>query len=263
MSFRAVRTVLLLALLALLATSVFAQAEVTRKGNLQLTSTGELSPTRLPRSGTAPIKVSVGGQISTTDKTDPPKLTKLSIDLNKNGQIDTTGLPVCAYDSIQPGSSSRALSACRSSLVGKGTFKAEITLANQKPYPSGGRMLLFNGTEGGKPVLFGHIYAAHPFATSFVIVFKMKKIGKGDFGTSLSAVFPATLLNWGNITGIDLALSRTYSFHGDRHSYLSAGCPTPKGVPVTSFPLTRTSFGFDDGRSLTSTLVRTCKPSGK
>jgi hypothetical protein len=260
---RSIRIAVAIACLAALTTAALAGAEITRKGTLQLTLTGELSPKTLPRSGDAPISVTVGGKVATTDGTDPPKLKTLAIDLNRSGRIDSGGLPVCPYSSIQPGSSSRALRACRSSLVGKGTFKAEIELAGQDPYPTNGRMLLFNSTEGGRHVLFGHIYAARPFATSFVIVFDIKKLGKGPFGTSLAATLPPSLLNWGNITAIEIKLQRTYSAHGSRHSYLSAGCPTPKGVPRASFPLTKTTFGFDDGRRISATLVRDCTATGK
>jgi hypothetical protein len=260
---RTIRLSLVAALLAGLTVAALANAEVVRKGNLQLALTGELSPTTLPRSGAAPIAVTIGGKITTTDDSPPPTLKTLAIDLNNSGAIESQGLPICPYSSIQPGSSSRALNACKTSLVGKGTFNAEITLAGQKPYPTGGRMLLFNGKEGGKNVLFGHIYAAHPFATSFVIVFKIKTLGKGPFGTSLAATLPPSLLNWGNITGIEIKLQKTFSSGGKRHSYLSAGCPTPKGVPRASFPLTKTTFGFNDGRSLSSTLVRSCKATGK
>jgi hypothetical protein len=260
---RAVKSALAVVCLLALTGATLAGAEIARKGTLQLTLTGELSPKTLPRSGDAPIAVTVGGKISTTDGTAPPQLKTLAIDLNRSGRIESKGLPLCPYSSIQPGSSSRALSACKAALVGKGTFKAEIVLAGQDPYPTGGRMLLFNGSEGGKNVLFGHIYAARPFATSFVIVFKIKNLGKGPFGTSLAATLPPSLLNWGNITGIEIKLQRTYSSGGDRHSYLSAGCPTPKGVPKATFPLTKTTFGFKDGRKLSQTLVRTCTATGK
>ena len=260
---RLLRFALAAACLVALTSAALAGAEVTRKGTLQLNLTGELSPTTLPRTGDAPISVTVGGDVTTTNKTPPPKLKTLAIELNRSGVIDSQGLPVCPVSSIQPGSSTRALSACRSALVGKGTFKATIALAGQEPYPTGGKMLMFNGSEGGKNVLLGHIFSPRPFATSFVIVFKIKTLGKGPFGTSLSAVLPPSLLNWGNITGIEIKLQKSFSAGGKRHSYLSAGCPTPKGVPKATFPLTKTTFGFDDGRKISATLVRTCKATGK
>jgi len=56
-----------------------------------------------------------------------------------------------------------------------------------------------------------------------------------------------------------MTLSRRDSFGGHSHSYLSAGCPAPKGFTVAPFSLARTSFAFADGRKLTSTLTRSCR----
>jgi hypothetical protein len=262
MSSRSLRPVPVLALLAMAVTIASASAEVVQKGTLRVTVAGKLSPQRLPRNGSAPIAVSVSGQITTTDQSPPAKLKTLQIELNRNGHLDYTGLPVCRYDAIQTASSSRALSACRSSLVGQGTFNAEIALSGQEPYPTKGTLLAFNGREGGKPVLLGQIYAPRPFATSFVIVFSIKQAAKGVYGTALTATLPPSLRNWGNLTGIELTLSRRYSYKGQRHSYISAGCRAPKGFPGASFPFAKTSFGFETGLTLSSTLTRSCRVTG-
>ncbi len=237
-------------------------SEIAQKGNLQVNVSGKLSPRRLPRRGTAPISVSVGGRITTTDKSLPPQLKTLRIELNRNGRLDYAGLPNCVYNRIQPGSSSRALSSCRSSLVGKGSFTANITLAGQEPYPTKGRLLVFNSVRNGKPVLFGHIYSPKPFATSFVIVFRVQRLGKGTYGTALNAPLPKAMDAWGRLTGLEMTLSRRYSYRGERHSYISAGCPAPRGFPGAVFPLARTSFSFDGGTKLSSVLTSICKVRG-
>jgi DNA-binding beta-propeller fold protein YncE len=234
---------------------------LVQKGNIRVKVSGQLSPKKLPRKGTAPISVSVGGDISTTDASPPPRLLSLSIELNRNGRIDSTGLPVCPYDSLEPASSKRALSACRSALVGEGTFDAEIALPGQPTYPAKGKMLAFNGRKGGKPVLFGHIYSPRPFANSFVIVFAIEK-ARGTYGTKLEAKLPRSLGNWGKLTGIELNLNRRYSYQGKRRSYVSAGCPAPKGSNFTVFSLARTTFGFEGGRTLAGTLTGTCTARG-
>jgi hypothetical protein len=262
MTGRGFKLVVVLALLASLVVTAFAGAEVFQQGKLRITVTGGLSPKRLPRSGSAPIAVSVGGRIATTDSSPAPNLNTLQIKLNRAGVIDYTGLPLCPYDAIQPASSARALSACRSALVGDGSFSAEIALPGQPPYPVKGQLLAFNGRSKGQPVLFAQIYAPHPFATSFVIVFAIKQQGKGTYGTVLSAALPKSLGSWGRLTGIELQLSRHYSYRGASHSYLSAGCPAPAGFPGAVFPFARTSFGFDDGRTVNSTLNRSCKVRG-
>lgn len=59
-----------------------------------------------------------------------------------------------------------------------------------------------------------------------------------------------------------MRLDRRYSAGGKRRSYLSAGCPAPKGLTTGPFPLARTSFGFAGGPTLRGTLTRTCKAVG-
>jgi DNA-binding beta-propeller fold protein YncE len=232
---------------------------IAQKGTLRVSVDGHLSPRRLPRSGVAPIAVSVAGEITTTDESLPPLLKTLRIELNRHGHLDTTGLPTCTYDRIQPASDSRALAACRSALVGQGSFSADITLAGQEPYPTHGRLLLFNGKSHGKPVLYGHIYSPRPFATSFVIVFSVQKLPHGVYGTALNAPLPKAMETWGRLTALRMTLQRTYRYRGERHSYISSGCPAPKGFGLASFPLARAGFAFAGRGALSSTVVESCR----
>jgi len=255
---RKIKTFALMTIAALALASV-AAASITQKGNLRVAVEGKLKPKKLPREGQAPISVTVGGEISTTDATLPPQLKELRIELNREGHLDHAGLPVCPYAKIQPASTSRALAGCRSALVGKGSFSAEITLAGQESYPTQGRLVLFNGERGARPVLYGHIYSPKPFATSFVIVFSLSRHRKGTYGTVLAAELPKAMKAWGRLTGLQMTLSRRYAAGGKRHSYLSAGCPAPKGFTRAVFPLARTSFEFAGGKRLSSVLGSTCR----
>lgn len=253
------KAALLLCTPALLIGAAFAGAEVGRDGELQVRVSGEISPRSLPRSGAAPVAVSIAGRITTADDSDPPQLKTLRIELNRHGQLDFAGLPVCPYDRIQPASSARALAACRSSLVGQGRFWANIVLAGQQPYPSQGRLLVFNGRRNGRPVLLGQIYSPRPFATSFVIVFSVSRLAGGNYGTALTASLPEALSSWGYVTAIEMKLERSYRYRGADRSYVTAGCPAPLGFPAATFPLVRTSFRFADGRELETTLIRSCR----
>jgi DNA-binding beta-propeller fold protein YncE len=234
-------------------------SEITQKGSLRVAVTGRLAPRRLPRHGTSPVSVSIGGKISTADGSKLPQLRALRIEFNRHGRLEYAGLPVCAVSRIQPASTVRALAACRGALVGRGSFHAEIVLRHQAPYPTTGRLLVFNGRRHGKQVLLGQIYAAKPFANSFVIVFGVQHRRHGEFGTVLTASLPEALGDWGYVTAIDLKLSRRYSYQGKRRSYLSAGCPAPQGFSGAIFDLARTSFAFAGGAKLTSTLTQSCK----
>jgi hypothetical protein len=253
------RTILALGLAFLLTAAALAPAEVLQHGHVRVKVSGRIAPKKLPRKGTAPIGVQVGGQIGTTDGSPPPQLTTMAIELNREGVIDTKGLPLCPFDALEPASSDRAMANCKAALVGKGSFEAEVSLTGQESYVAKGKLLAFNGRKGGKPVLFAHIYSPKPFATSFVIVFAIKHASGGQFGSALVAKLPQTLSSWGKLTGIELNLKRRYSAGGKKRSYLSAGCPAPKGFGTVSFPLARTSFGFAGGPTLRGTLNRSCK----
>ena len=233
--------------------------EITQSGNLRVAVEGKLEPSSLPRRGLAPVRVSVATKISTTDDTQPPRLRQLRIEINRHGQLETKGLPVCSRHRIETATSGRALSACRKALVGQGSFEADVSLATQEPYAAKAKLLVFNGVSHGKPVLLGHVYSARPFTTSFLIVFKISEQHHGTYGTTLNATLPRTLGSWGVVTGIRMNLSRRYGAGGQRRSFLSAGCPAPKGIQEVSFPLARTNFRFDGGRSVQSIVKRTCQ----
>jgi hypothetical protein len=262
MSRRTKTIVLTIGTTLLLSSLASAVTVITQKGNLRISVRGELKPKKLPRKGEAPIAVSVGSEIATTDEALPPQLEAIRIELNRNGKLDSSGLPTCNYSKIQPGSTSRALAGCKSSLVGKGSFSADITLAGQEPYPTQGRLVVFNGEKGNRPVLYGHIYSPKPFATSFVIVFALSKQKGGTYGTTLSATLPKAMKAWGRLTGIEMTLSRRYKVKGKSRSFISAGCPAPKGFSEVAFPLARTSFEFAGGTKMSSVLGSSCRARG-
>jgi hypothetical protein len=250
----------LAAALTALTLTTLANAETKILGNLQLSVQAKLSPKKLPRETSAPIAVSVGWQIQSTDPAlKPASLKSVKIEINRAGILDPSGLPDCPYPQIQPASTQRALANCKTSLVGQGSFSALVGLEGQESYVSKGKMLVFKGTKGAKPVLYGQIYTNYPFAASFVIVFKVSKEAKGTYATTLSATLPANLRAWGNLTEVKMRLARNYSYKGEKRSFLSAGCPAPKGFGAAPFPLARTSFSFNGAPQVSQVLSETCK----
>ena len=95
-----------------------------------------------------------------------------------------------------------------------------------------------------------------------MIVFAVKEIRKGTYGTVLETTLPKALRSWGNLTAIEMELSRKYGFKGKQRSYISAGCPAPKGFGLASFKLARTEFSFLGGKELSSTVVGDCRVRG-
>jgi hypothetical protein len=240
-------------LLVLLAAVPAGRAEVSQKGGVRVAVDGSLSPNRLPRRGSAPVSVSVSGNIDSLNEAALPQLQKMTVAINSAGHLDLHGIPHCRIGHINPSTNEQALAACGSSLIGEGSFSADVKLPEQSPFPSEGRLLAFNGTIGGKPAIFGHIYGTKPLPTSFVLPFRVKQ-QKGTFGTVLEAAFPRATGEWGYVTGITLNLNKK--------RFLSAGCPAPKGFSKVVFPLMKTSFSFAGGLSLDNTLTRSCRAKG-
>ncbi len=237
------------------------EAELVQKGSVRVAVSGSLSPKLLPRHGTAPIAVRIGGRISSSTSQGPPQLQGVDFSFNRAGRLQTQGLPRCRLGKINPSTTREALLACQAALVGEGHFSANVRFPEQSPFPSEGKVLAFNGVLRGAPVIFAHIYGTEPVPTSYVLPLQISK-DKGTFSTHLHASLPRVTGEWGYVTGLNLKLGRTYSAHGKARSFLSAGCPAPEGFPGALFPLVRSSFAFEGGKTLTTTLTRSCKARG-
>lgn len=257
---RQARVLLLLSFLLTFSLAALAQAEVTQKGTLRVAFSGSLAPKTLPRQGLAPISVSLGGRITTTDHSDPPQLRRIEIAINSNGRLDHQGLPICTMREIQPSTTQNALTACGDAKVGEGRFEADVKLPQESPFPSQGKLVAFNGVENGRPVILAHVYGTDPIPSSYTVPFVIGR-EKGTFGTTLIASLPKVTSNVASITGLSLNLKRSFRYQGEEHSYLSAGCPAPKGFPGSVFPLARTSFAFA-AQTMTLTLTRSCRARG-
>lgn len=249
---------LLLAVLLGLVWVAAVEAEVVQKANLRVSFSGRISPTALPRSGAAPIAVTVGGRIATTDGSVPPQLQGIEIAINRAGRLDPTGLPSCTYAQVQPSTTAGAQRACGPAKVGEGSFAANVVLPEQSPFPSEGKIVAFNGIEQGRPVILAHVYGTVPVPLSYTLVLSMAP-GKGIWGTVLRAQLPEVTSDVAYVTGISLTLNRRFSEGGETHGYVAAGCPAPKGFPGAVFPLARASFSFGAAGTLASTLQRSCK----
>jgi hypothetical protein len=236
-----------------------ATATVIQSGNLRVTVLAQVEPPNLPRNTPAPIAVFIAGHIGTADGTVPPQLQTMTVKVNRHGLLQSKGLPSCSLPEIQPGSTERALEECSDALVGSGRFWASVVFPDQRPYPTRGRLLVFNGRVGKKPVLFAHIFTTQPFASSFVVTFALKQIHKGPFGTELSASLPQALGDWGFVDRIKLTLRRKYRYQGKELSYFDAACPAPEGTKTASFPLALASFSFAGGERISTTVKKACR----
>ena len=234
-----------------------ATATVVQDATVRVTFLAQVSPYKLPRTGTAPITVYVAGHVEAPRGGIPPQLQRMEIEVNRHGLLQSEGLPACRIPEISTATTQRALRLCAPALIGSGRFWAHIVLPDQSPYPTHGRLLIFNGREGGKQLVLAHIFTSNPFPTSFVVAFSLQHIS-GTYGTELVADLPQALGSWGYVDRIKLNLGRKYRFHGQQLSYFNAGCPAPKGATQGSFPLARASFFFSGQQVLSGKVVKAC-----
>jgi len=242
----------------LLLAAALATAAVVQQGDLRITVLSQIQPYKLPRDKPAPIAVFVAGHLDNAKGGIPPQLQRLTIDVNRHGLLQSKGLPSCKTPEVQPASTQRALANCGDALIGSGQFWANIVLPDQGAYRTQGRLLIFNGREGQKPVILAHIFTSHPFNTSFVIPFSIKKVSKGPYGTELSASLPEALGTWGYLDRIKLTLKRKYQYKGEQLSYFNASCSAPKGSERAPFPLAYAKFSFAGRAPLAASVDKTC-----
>lgn len=236
-----------------------AQAELSQSGNVRISFNGGFSPHSLPRDRPAPVRVDVRGAIGTTDGTHPPAVSRVEIGLNRNGLLTTRGLPACNAPTLQATSSETALRRCRPSLVGRGSFRADVEFASPTPVLADGDLLAFYGRSNGRPALLLHLYVTTPVRTTLVLPLVISRRAKGRFGTVLSANIPTLAGGLGSVTEINLSIGRNYTYRGRRLSFISASCPAPPGFPGAVFSLARGSFFFADGKRIDTTLSRDCR----
>jgi hypothetical protein len=250
---------LLAALLLLAALAPLAFANLIAHGDLFVSFNGDLSPTALPRHRLAPVSVSISGTVRTPPGAKPPPLQEIEIALNRNGVLDTTGLPICHLSQLEGTSSAQALSTCRGALVGDGSYVAKASFPEQATFPAQGHIIAFNGLSEGQPVILAHVYGTSPAPSTGVITFYIHRPRKGGYGTVLNANLPTSLQGYGYLKRISLDLHRNFSYRGAARSYLSAACGAPAGFPGATFPFARASMRFEGGAILTSTVIRSCR----
>jgi hypothetical protein len=247
------------ALLAALGVAGAAWGEVEKNGNVIVSFNGGISPRALPRNGVAPVAVTINSDFRASNGADPPpQLQTISIGINKGGRVFDRGLPTCEVRRIQPTTVEAAQRICGSAIVGHGHVKVRVNLENQPPFTFEGPLLVFNAKRaGGHRRLLAQVYGRRP-PSAFVLTFKVLN-KPGTFGTVIRTTLPSSASKWAYITHFGMKLQRTYTYQGEKHSYISAGCAAPDGFPGAVYAFARAKFGFEGGKHVSVSLNRNCK----
>jgi len=250
------RTAFAVAFLAALGAAP-ASAELAQKGDLFVRFDGGISPRELPRHSLAPIAVRIEGTIRAPAGRDPPALRRIRVALNRAGRLSTRGLPRCRERQVDSATTAKALAICGGALIGTGGITARTSFPEQPAYLLRGEILLFNSVDKGRRAILAHLFQREPAPITRVVVFQIRR-SRGALGTVISATLPEAINRNGYLMTISLQLQRRYRFRGKDRSYLSASCAAPAGFRSATFPFARASMSFEDGRTLASTLVRSC-----
>lgn len=250
------------ALVALLGTADLpAHGEIRREGNLIASFNAELAPKTLPRRVPAPVAVTVAGGVRGIGAAELPQLRRIVVAINSQGRLYDRGLPVCEVRSIQPATVHEARRVCGDAIVGSGRVSVQARLPTQAPFMVNAKLLAFNGPRRrGRKLILAQVYAQEP-PGAFVLTFAVRR-RPGLFGTTMSTTLPRSASEWAYLTHFEMTLRRTYTYRGVRRSYVSAACRAPAGLLGAVFPFARATYGFEDGRSVTTTAVRSCRVRG-
>jgi hypothetical protein len=194
----------------------------------------------------------VSAGIGTVDGSHPPAARTATIDFDRNGTINSRGLPSCRAGKLQARTTAAARAACRNAIVGSGTTKVEVEFAEQAPFTASGPLVLFNGgVRGGKTTMFIHAYVSVPAPTAIVTTVVVKRRRDGRFGTRAVARIPSIAGGSGSVTSFSLKIRRSFSHRGKRRSYLTARCATGRFFA-------RADVAFRGGPRVRGTVVRPC-----
>jgi len=259
-----------LALSAVLALGVAAVAtakfDTFQAGNLVLKADGGVSPKALPKKKYAPVKVRIRGQIATNDGTHPPALREATIDFDKNGKIDTKGLPTCKGGQLESRDTAAAKKVCGKAIVGKGKGKIEIAFPEQRPIGVNAPITVFNGgTKGGKTTLFIHTFITVPVPAAVVTTVTIKKVRAGRYGLRTVSKVPVVAGGSGSVLEFDINFGKNYTYKGKKKGYIEAKCPDGHfnaDVKSAIFKNEAKTAGVAAKTVLKGTVVRSCTPKG-
>ncbi len=218
---------------------------------------GDFTPRALPRHNPAPIGLELEGKISTSDGRKPAALREVKVDLDKNGELNATGLPACGRRQIKDLGLKGARRACRKSIVGAGVAHVAIGSSEQEPPAAPVPLTLFNGgVRGGTTTLLIHASVPGPSPTPMVATVKVRKTHKDRYGLQAVAAIPVIADGNGSVLDFRLAIKRVFTYEGEQQSYAMARCfDGHLNASVTSV--------FANGMALTGTLIRPCTPKAR
>jgi hypothetical protein len=246
------RTLIVVAVVALVGAGA-ADALKLRVGNIIIVGDGGFTPTTLPKSKNAPIKLYGHGKFSTVDGSRPSPLRTLTLEFDKHGEVETRGLEKCSMAKLVATTTKTARKLCPDAIVGTGFGTALIELPEQRPIKASSPLTLFNGPiRHGNPTVLGHAHIDVPSPTTYVILVEIQRVHNGRYGFKTVANFPRIVNDYGSPISGNLTIGKEWMYKGKKLSYANAHCADGRLQA-------KASFLFKDGSFVQGTVFKPCK----
>jgi hypothetical protein len=194
-------------------------------GPLWVSATATLQPRELPPHKNVPVFLSSVTRVGTHDGSTPPTLQTLIFELDKNGSIDTKGLPTCARAKLEGTTPSQARKRCADALVGKGIGKAVVTMPGKAPFQISSPISLFNGPpDQGRPTLIAHAYETVPAPQALLVPIVIERVSKGRYGFQAEVQMPEIAGGFGAATLAEAKIGAIRMRGGREVGYINAHC---------------------------------------
>jgi hypothetical protein len=230
-----------------------AQAIKLRIGNIVIVAEGGFSPTTLPKTKNAPIKLFGSATFKTIDGSRPSPLRRLVLEFDKHGAVETRGLEKCSMGKLVATTTKQARQLCPGAIVGEGFGTALVELPEQRPIKASSPLTLFNGPiKHGNPTVLGHAHIDYPGPTTYVILIEIQKIHHGRYGFKTVADFPRIVNDYGSPISGHLTIGREWKYKGKTLSYANAHCADGRLQA-------KAQFSFKDGSFVQGTVFKPCK----
>lgn len=190
-----------------------------------VSATASIAPRALPSRRDAPVEVSNVTRIKTTDGSAMPPLSEMIFIFDKNGSIDTKGLPTCTLAKLAATTPKVARKRCPGAIVGEGVGKAKVNFPGKAPIEISSPLTLFNAPpEAGKPTLIVHAYETVPTPKTLLVPFAIERIKHGRYGYRVKIQVPEIAEGFGAATLAEATLGKTWKRDGKTVGYANAHC---------------------------------------
>lgn len=223
-------------------------------GDIDMEIDGGFAPQALPAKKMAPIRAWGSLKIASKKPGEwPPVLDRMRLEFDKNGDVETRGLPQCTYGKLINTVTRDARRFCGKAIVGKGKGKAVVLFPDSRPIEAGAPLTIFNGPrKGGDPTVLAHAYMTVPAPTTYVVPVRIYDIKKGRYAHQINAKIPKIAGGNGVPLEGELRVGHSWTYKGKRLSYIKARC---RGRRLQA----RGFFDFKDGTKLQGQVFNRCR----